>query len=179
MPMASKRFLAHVVGMGEGAVGIADLSCVGTRAIGPGLGEEKRRVRKGGSNIDYSWQGLVFDRHKLGCILGDIAVLGYHQSDGLPNIPYPVRRQRPLQKALSPWQGRKPYWNRCGKICDISMGKHGNHARKCRRRREVNPADESVCLGTSHHYGMQHARERDVVDELAAAREETPILGAR
>jgi hypothetical protein len=124
---------------------------------------------------------IVVDPHQGGGVLGDIAVVGKHDRDRLPDIGHFAIGQRKRPEAVERRSGigmaqHAPLREDRGEMIERERGVHPSE-----RERVVHchGADRRMRMRAAHECRMQHAGKRDVIDEAPLAGEERPILEAR
>ena len=122
--------------------------------------------------IQHEGKRLVFDANLFGGVLGERPAFGDHGHDpfaGVTRLPHRERMALDQRRVEAVHQG-------IGRGRKLFARQHIVHARHRQRRRAIDRDDARGGMRRGHNRDMQHALERDVGDELAAARDEAAIL---
>ncbi len=111
-------------------------------------------------------------------VLGDVAVVGDHEGDELPDVSHLVRGERELCARVG--ERRVGDEERCGLVERPEIGRRQDEvdAGQLARPRGVDGRDPRVGVGTSQTGRPQDARGIDVVDEASEAPQQARVLVA-
>ena len=177
--MLEQALPEHVRGLAERLVDVAVFhrhardDVVGSaRVRGDGRGFDGR------PHVGHRGQDLVVDLDEAGRILRDIAAVGDDDGDWLADDAHLLPRQHVLHTDLA--DGRVRDIERQALLAhhlgQVSPGEHGVNSGMRLGLGGVDAPDGRVGVRRAHQRGMQHSRQRDVVDEAAPAGEEGGVL---
>ena len=131
-------------------------------------------IRGRGQNV----VGHVDQRHG---VLGDVAVLGEHEGDGLAHIGHLAVGERERPAAVERGARiRGPHHAPLGhRRRDVVEDEHGEHAGQRPRRRCVDRGDQRMGMRAAHEGRMQRVGRRDVADIAAGAGEQRVVFETR
>jgi hypothetical protein len=176
VPVQLEAVADHDVGLGKGGVDVPEVPHLIHDLVAAGsAGVQLRLIGVSGVlGVHDDGKRLVLDLDRVEGVLGDVAVLGRHDGHDLAGeasavgghvVPgSPLRIGRALL--------------RLDEAQHVPAGDDAVDARDLQRVGIVDTLDEGVGVGTAQHGRVQHARQHDIVDVLAAAGEEAGILVA-
>src|SRR6266851_4963370 len=175
-------FLEDMCGAGECGVYIAvahrhDGCDVGGQiAVGAG-----RTMVKSSTAIVHGIQPLEISHNRVGCVLGDIAIVGDDECDRLAHIAHLFAGERTLRAHRRDgriwhggrdWLGGEAAWH-------VARGQHGANARNRQCFRGMDRPDTGVRMRAAQEAAMKHAGQFDVIDKARAAGEERRVFHPR
>ena len=128
-----------------------------------------------GEVVDHRRQGVDVDDHELAGVLGDVAVLGDDERDGIADeadLPLGQRRSRRLRRRRAELGVPLLVHIRVEVLGD----EHRLDARQGQGFGHVDGDDPAPGDVAAHEAGVEHARSYDVVDEGAAPPQESFVL---
>jgi hypothetical protein len=173
--------MQHMRGPREGGIAVAEIHLVGGDRVGGELAPHGRRAGFDSlAAVRDRRQQLVVHLDQRRRILGDVAVVGDNEGDGLADIghlavgeckgPHMVERGArigmPHHPALG--HGRR----------QVVQGDHRVHARDRERRTLVDAANDGMRMRAAREACVQHVRDHHVVDEAALAAQQRRVFDA-
>ena len=125
-------------------------------------------------HVGHGRQRLVLDLDESDRVLGDVAAVGDHQHHRLADMAHFAERDAALLDRRIGKARQRP-----GFLRRLLAGDHCGHAGQRQRRALVDRLDAGVRMRAAQHRRVRHVRQRDVVDEAAAADQEARILLAQ
>ena len=166
----------HHVGRGEDRVGgrlVAGGPVEDAVAAGQVLADDRRAGVERGRGVDQRRQRLVVDGDQLERVPRRVPVGRHHERDLLALEAHLVGGQHRLHVAE---QRRHP---RQAPLGQVGAGEHGHHRRVGAGGGGVDRDDPGVRERAAQDRAVQHAGQRDVVDERALPPDEPRVLLAR
>jgi len=161
----------------QGAGGVADLLDHAGRAVAGDIGVHERRALGEGS-LDRGDDGQGFPRHVDDGhrVLGDVAVAGHHERDGLADEAYLVGGEGSRGSRMGEMGVGDEQRRRLVHLTEVGGGQDQIHAGQRARPRGVDRDDARVGVGTPEHRAVEPVGGVHVVHEAAVAAEEPRVL---
>ena len=141
-------------------------------------GEQARRAgRERVGHRGADGQRIVDHVDQRERVLGDVAVVGDDQRDGLAHVADDLARDRGLQIPLRARRSADPVGNHRA-IRHVGGGEHRAHAGQIERALGVDRDQPGMGMARAKHGRVQHAVDADVGDEAARARREAVAADA-
>jgi hypothetical protein len=128
----------------------------------------------GGERVDDRIEDLVVDLDQGLGVLGDVAVGGRDDGDGLARVPHLFRRDGGLRHRLGAERGHRP-----DVVEGFGAGEDADDAGEGAGGARVDRADAGVAVWAAQDGGVQHAGHGDVADVARAPREQLGVFLAR
>ena len=178
VPVAAKLLLAHVVGITERRIRVADRRGVLVGYVGPLCLVDHGLALQRFFHVHQSRKQLV---HHLDClcrILGQVAALRQHHGQRVAHVVNLAVGKGILQEfqqvaVRSQTHGDGPWLHRRR---DVLEGDHISHARHLPRRAGVDGQDPGVGMGAANNGGVKRVRQLHIVYELPPAHQEPPVF---
>ena len=123
---------------------------------------------------------LVLDLDELGRVLRDRPRLGHDHGDAVADVPCLVEGEREVRRHPDLFGYRPGAGQRAGPVGgELGTAEGGDDTLNLAGRGEVDLADPRVRVRAAHDREPDLAGQVDVVDELAVAGDELPVLLAR
>ena len=165
---------AHVLGGREHGVGGRGVARLPVEDVVVGLVAHARRVGvQRVAGVDDGGQRRVLDVDQRERVAGGVAGLGDDERDLLPLVAHLVGGEHRLHVV-----GERGHPGEAA-LGELLAGEHGAHERVRLGGQRVDGDDPGAGVRAAQHGGVQHAGQRDVVDEPAAAAHEPGVLFAR
>jgi hypothetical protein len=130
--------------------------------------------RQGGFRVD-NWDVVVDDDFdEVGAVLGDVAVLGDDDRDGIADEAHVGIGERPQRRAGCVEQDRRLH--RADVRVQLRRGEHRNHTGDRARRAGVDTRDPAARDIAAHERAVEQAGDDDVVDVTPPAGEQPRVL---
>ncbi len=180
MPRSAKRRLDHAVGPRESGVHAAGIHHALEAQVAAELRMDNRRGGvESGLDIRYGGQFLPLDGEPLNGIFRLRAGVRGHGGHRLALPAGHVDRQRVLRGGAHAGDVREYAHVRLAQRGHVPAGDHARDAGRGRRCGDVDARDARVGMGAPQERRVQHARQADVIDVLAAPGKQTPGIRAR
>ena len=175
MPVATKLFLANVVGIPERGVRIADGRSVLEGHVGTLRLVDHGLALKRLLDVDQCMQGVVDDIHYIGGILRQVAAVCQYHCNRVPHVMHLTVRQRVLQEfqQVTVRPQTYGYWSRHYRCGDILEGKYIKHPRHFPCRAGVYGNDPRMGVRASNDGGVERIGPASRRPRTARARSET------
>ena len=122
-------------------------------------------------------QFLDVERDKLGCILGEIRIVGENRRHRFADIAHEAARKEPLAIRLQPLDAAETKIDRRN-VGDVGGRPHRVHAGQRQRSVGIDRAQPAVREIRTHDAHMQLLRKRNIGGKAAAAGQQRPVLQA-
>ena len=124
-----------------------------------------------GDRVDDRLEHLVVDLDQRAGVLGDVAVGGRDDGDGLAGVAHLLRGDRGLRHRLGAERGHRP-----DVLQRLGAGEDADHAGQRPRGARVDRADAGVGVRAAQHGGVQHAGHHDVADVARASGQQLRVF---
>ena len=172
--------LHHLVGGGEGLLDVAALVDALEAEVVAQLGMDDRRAGiERRLHIHRRRQRLVGDIDLGDGILGDGARLGHHGRHRLADPGGPLDRQGSLRGRFHALEMRQHAHPGLAMGLEVLAGEDAQHAWHLQGLGGVDADNPGVGVRAAHEGHVHHARQHDVVDELAASLDQLLHVGTR
>ena len=180
-PLLAVLPLDRDVGLGERLVDLAGVELPDVALVRPEVVVHERcvGVERLGDIRDHL-ERLVLDLDELGRVLRDRPRLRHDDCDTVADVPRLVEREREVRRHPDLFGDGPRAGQRAGPVgCELRAAEGGDDALDLPRGGEVDLADPRVRIRAADDGEPDLARKVDVVDELAVAGDELPVLLAR
>ena len=171
-----------VRGLGDGGAGVAVLLLHPRPHVAGHVVVDEAVGRAGRGDADDRLEVVVRDADPGHCVLGDVAVDGDHEGDGLADVVHLVLRQGVLRAAVGERRVRDEQRQGLGhRVHEVVVRPDGQHALDVEHVGDVDVGDPRVGVRRAQHRGVQQPRVvgEQVVDVAALAAQEALVLDAR
>ncbi len=169
---ADRQFKLHHHGCGaDRGVDVA-VALPDDRHLGVAAGRELARLGFGGKQ-----RRQLLDLHgdEIGCILGDVEIVGEHRSHRFPDIAHAVGRQHRLAVGFERGNAALAEIDR-RHVGDVGRGPDRDHARQGARGRGIDRHDPAVGMVGANDAHMKLVRKGDVAGETSGPSDQRRVL---
>ena len=121
---------------------------------------------------------IYVDSDKIGCVFGDVSVVGENRGHRFADIADILSRERRLAIGLQGFGGGIAKIDR-RQVANFGTRPHGDDAFKCKRRRDIDRDDRSMRVLRAHHPHVKLVWKGDVVGEASASAKQRLVLQPR